>query len=110
MACLCVVTHVPAVVTLVRHHWVPQSWVALGAVPLDPEVSEVCGTSHDSAHTLYNEYVHHGGEPPWDDHVHPGSRKIRPGRKRFSRYLREIAVVVWEHRPNDRPPFTTAAG
>ncbi len=96
------------VVATQDHHPVPQAWVRQGATPADPETVPLCGTSHDAEHTLLNEYVYHGGEPPWDDHRHPGSTKVRPGRRRFNAYLRRMAADAWTRRPSDRPPYTTA--
>jgi hypothetical protein len=108
--CECVATHHPSVVAPQDHHIVPQSWVARGAVQIG--IVPLCGTSHDSVHSLLNEYVSHGGTPPWGDHRHPGdaSGRVRMGRQRYGLLVRRLAERAWRNRPSARPPYTLAAG
>lgn len=107
--CTCVENHSPNVIIDQDHHIVPVSWVKLGAEPYDPPTRKLCGTTHDSSHTLLNEYRRHGGKPPWGDHVCLDGKR-RKGRNRYNALARQLAQMAWDRRPTDRPPWTTAHG
>jgi hypothetical protein len=96
--CGCVHRHVPRVIVIENHHIVPQSWLAKGAQPADPELAPLCGTAHDSVHDLLNHYVHAAGKPPWSVLV------------KYTPYVRGLAEIAWSHRPNEKPPYTLRSG
>lgn len=97
-ACACVAGHSPEPVGTQRHHVVPVSWVRDGGIPYDPETVALCGTAHDNVHALLNHYVRRGGLPVWEI------------RRQFGPYIRELAAIAWERRPNEKPPWTSASG
>jgi hypothetical protein len=96
--CLCVRNHNPKPAYYQHHHIVPQSWMAAGAKPADPEIAVLCGTAHDAVHDLLNQYVHAGGKPPW------------AVLRKYNGYVRGLAEVAWERRPNNKPPYTLSSG
>jgi hypothetical protein len=96
--CQCVLNHNPMPMAYQVHHVVPQSWMRKGAQPSSTETVTLCGTAHDSVHDLLNQYVKHGGPPPW------------PVRRQYGDYIRKLAATAWDLRPNDKPPYTTSKG
>lgn len=89
-------TEHPTLHTINRHHNPPKSWTSDNGA--SSKVIPLCGTCHDEAHTLMNEYVRNKGLPSWEV------------RRTYSRFVARLAAEAWARRPLDRPiPYTTAA-
>jgi hypothetical protein len=94
--CACVKNHAPRPAYVQHHHVVPQSWLAQGAKPVEPEIVPLCGTAHDAVHDLLNHYVRAGGKPAWGV------------TRKYPRLIQKLAEQAWANRPNDSPPMTLA--
>ena len=88
--CVCVSSHTPSAYVPHKHHIIPLSWD--GPDTAD-NIVMLCPNSHTAVHRLINDYVRAGGEPSWEI------------RRQFGPYVRKLAAIAWENRPQE-PTYT----
>jgi hypothetical protein len=96
--CPCSLRHSPPITEAEcdEHHVVPKSWPLRPGVLVRRKV-RLCANAHRRAHTLYNLYVVHGGEPP--------AHELR----KFPLLIRDLAVEAWRDADHSAPLQRTVA-